>query len=155
MAKVNGSASCVIGEGSVFEGRFYVHGSILIEGKFQGEIKTNDQLTVGPTGRVKTDIVARQVTIAGTLIGNIVASEEVNLVQSGKVLGNISTPRLNVEPGVITEGKVTITSGEGKKVKEMIEESFGDDTEKLLSASSQPTPPAKGGTRGIAAASED
>ena len=117
MAKVNGSANCIIGEGSVFEGRFYVHGSILIEGKFQGEIKTNDQLTVGPTGRVKTDIVARQVTIAGTLIGNIVASEEVNLIQTGRVLGNITTPQLNVEPGVITEGKVSITSGEGKKTR--------------------------------------
>ena len=146
MAKVNGAASCIIGEGSVFEGRFYVHGSILIEGKFQGEIKTNDELTVGPTGRVKTDIVARQVTVAGTLIGNIVASEEVNLVESGKVLGNISTPRLNVAPGVITEGKVSITSGEAKKIKEVIEEAFGEDAEKLLSASG-PAPEATRGSK--------
>ena len=82
----------VIGENSVFEGRFYVSGSILIEGKFDGEIKTEDHLTVGPTGKVKTDIYARKVTVAGTLIGNITASEEVDLLQNGKVLGNINTP---------------------------------------------------------------
>lgn len=132
MAKVAESAQCVIGEGSVFEGKFYVSGSILIEGKFQGDIKTDDQLTVGPGGKVKTDISARRVTVAGTLIGNIVASEEVSLVQSGKVLGNITTPRLIVEPGVITEGKITITAESEGNLKEIIEESFGNDTNQIF-----------------------
>jgi cytoskeletal protein CcmA (bactofilin family) len=128
------TTNCVIGEGSIFDGRFYVNGSILIEGKFQGDIKTDDQLVVGPTGKVKTDIVARRVTVAGTLIGNIVASEEVSLLHTGKVLGNITTPRLSVEPGVITEGKVTITSGQSEDSRKLIEESFGTETEDAFSA---------------------
>jgi cytoskeletal protein CcmA (bactofilin family) len=128
------TTNCIIGEGSIFEGRFYVNGSILIEGKFQGDIKTDDQLTVGPTGKVKTDIVARKVTIAGTIIGNIVATEEVTLLHTGKVLGNINTPKLTVEPGVITEGKVTITSGQTEDTKKVIEESFGTDTEDSFTA---------------------
>jgi cytoskeletal protein CcmA (bactofilin family) len=134
MAKGNGAPNCVIGEGSVFEGRFHVSGSILIEGKFQGEIRTSDQLTVGASGRVKTDIIARQVTVAGTLIGNITATEEVSLLQSGKVLGNITTPKLRVEAGVITEGKVTITSGENGRVRELIEESFGEGPETVFAS---------------------
>jgi cytoskeletal protein CcmA (bactofilin family) len=129
MPSKNETTNCIIGEGSIFDGRFYVNGSILIEGKFQGDIKTDDQLVVGPTGKVKTDIVARRVTIAGTLIGNIIASEEVSLLHTGKVLGNINTPRLTVEPGVITEGKVTITSGQNEDTKRLIEESFGTETE--------------------------
>jgi cytoskeletal protein CcmA (bactofilin family) len=128
------TTNCVIGEGSIFDGRFYVNGSILIEGKFQGDIKTDDQLVVGPTGRVKTDIVARKVTIAGTLIGNISASEEVVLLHTGKILGNIATPKLTVEPGVITEGKVTITSGQTEDARKMIEDSFGTDTEESFSS---------------------
>jgi cytoskeletal protein CcmA (bactofilin family) len=128
------TTNCVIGEGSIFDGRFYVNGSILIEGKFQGDIKTDDQLVVGPTGKVKTDIVARKVTVAGTLIGNISASEEVTLLHTGKVLGNINTPKLIVEPGVITEGKVTITSGQTDDARKIIEESFGTETEDSFSA---------------------
>jgi cytoskeletal protein CcmA (bactofilin family) len=81
---------------------------------------------------VKTDISAKKVTVAGTIIGNITASEEVNLLQSGKVLGNIITPKINVEPGVITEGKVTITSGNDSNVKNAIEESFGPSTEDMF-----------------------
>jgi cytoskeletal protein CcmA (bactofilin family) len=134
MAAKNETTNCVIGEGSIFDGRFYVNGSILIEGKFQGDIKTDDQLVVGPTGKVKTDIVARRVTVAGTLIGNIVASEEVSLLHTGKVLGNITTPKLSVEPGVITEGKVTITSGQNEDARRVIEESFGTETEDAFSA---------------------
>jgi cytoskeletal protein CcmA (bactofilin family) len=78
---------------------------------------------------VKTDIQARKVTIAGTLIGNISATEEVTLLHTGKVLGNITTPKLSVEQGVITEGKVTITSGQTDDTRKIIEESFGTETE--------------------------
>jgi cytoskeletal protein CcmA (bactofilin family) len=134
MANKNDTTNCVIGEGSIFEGRFYVNGSILIEGKFQGDIKTDDQLIVGPTGKVKTDIIARKVIVAGTLIGNILASEEVSLLHTGKVLGNIATPKLTVEPGVITEGKVSITSGQADDAKKIIEESFGTETEDAFSS---------------------
>jgi cytoskeletal protein CcmA (bactofilin family) len=133
MPSKNDSTNCIIGEGSIFEGRFYVNGSILIEGKFQGDIRTDEQLIVGPTGKVKTDIQARRVTIAGTLIGNILATEEVTLLHTGKVLGNITTPKLTVEPGVITEGKVTITSGQADETRKLIEESFGTETEDAFS----------------------
>jgi len=134
MAGKNDSTNCIIGEGSIFEGRFFVNGSILIEGKFQGDIRTDDQLIVGPTGRVKTDIQARKVTVAGTLIGNIAASEEVSLLHTGKVLGNIMTPKLTVEAGVITEGKVIITSGQTEDTRKIIEEAFGTETEEAFTA---------------------
>jgi len=132
MAKVNESANCLIGEGSVFEGRFFVDGSIRIEGKFQGEIKTGDQLFIAPSGKVKTDIVAKRVVVAGTLIGNITASEEVNLIETGKVLGNITTPKLVVEPGVVTEGKVTITATISEDVESVIKSSFGEETNDIF-----------------------
>jgi len=137
MAKINDIANCVIGEGSVFEGKFFVDGSIKIEGKFQGEIYTEDELTVSATGKVKTDIVAKRVTIAGTLIGNVRASEEVNIVENGKVLGNIETPKLNLEPGVSTAGKVTISSASGENIEEMIQQSFGDDTAQYFTRTSK------------------
>jgi cytoskeletal protein CcmA (bactofilin family) len=133
-ANKNESTNCIIGEGSIFDGRFYVNGSILIEGKFQGDIKTDDQLVVGPTGKVRTDIVARKVIVAGTLIGNISASEEVSLLHTGKVLGNIVTPKLSVEPGVIADGKVTITSGQNDDTRKAIEDSFGTETEDAFSS---------------------
>ncbi|RKX99454.1 MAG: polymer-forming cytoskeletal protein, partial [Spirochaetes bacterium] len=75
----------MIGEGSIFEGKFYISGSIQIDGRFEGEVRTEDELIVGETGKVKTDIVAKRVVVGGTVIGNIDAEEEVLLLSTGRV----------------------------------------------------------------------
>lgn len=129
MAKTHEISKCVIGEGAVFEGKFFVKSSIEIEGKFQGEIRTDNLVTIGETGKVKTDIHARKVIVAGTLIGNIVATEEVVLLRTGKIKGNIITPKVDIEPGVVMEGEVTITSDSGNNVTSVIETSFGQDAD--------------------------
>ena len=123
-AKNDNTMNSVIGEGSVFEGKFYINGSLQIDGRFQGEVQTRDQLIVGENGRVKTDIVARRVQIAGTVIGNIRAEEEVHLLGTGRLLGNISAPRIRIEDGVVIQGEVSITGGERKEPRSVIEESF-------------------------------
>lgn len=138
MAKVTETPNCFIGEGSIFEGKFSVAGSIHINGKFQGEIKTDDHLYIGPQGRVKTDIIAKRVTVAGVLIGNITAQEEVVLQASGMVLGNIKTPKLMVEPGVVTCGELEITGAKGENIQAVILEAFGPDTESELKAFAKP-----------------
>lgn len=138
MAKISDMPNCTIGEGSIFEGNFTVAGSIHIDGKFQGEIKTDDHLFIGPAGRVKTNITAKRVTVAGVLVGNITAGEEVALLSTGMVLGNIKTPKLIVEEGVITHGEVLITANKKENIRKTIMESFGPDTETELKPYSKP-----------------
>jgi len=121
MAGKSDSLNSTIGEGSVFEGKFYISGSLRIDGKFEGEIKTDEELVVGETGKVKTNIHAKNVVVAGTVIGNIVADEEVKLLETAKVLGDIETPILTVQRGVVSHGVVTITGGQKKDVKKLIE----------------------------------
>jgi len=125
MATKNGQEmNSIIGEGSIFEGKFYIHGSLQIDGRFEGDIRTDEYVIVGETGTGKTDIFARRVVVAGTVIGNIEADEEVNLLTTGRVLGNIRAPKVNVEDGVIIEGEVSITADQKKDVRRVIEESF-------------------------------
>lgn len=127
-AKNNDQVDSIIGEGSAFEGRFHIQGSLRVNGKFQGEVQVGNELIVGETGKVKTNISARRVIVAGTFVGNIEASEEVILLSSGQVLGNITTPILNVHKGVVTVGEVRITSNpqDQKRLTEMIESSFSE-----------------------------
>lgn len=130
MANRNESLNSVIGPGSIFEGKFYISGSLKIDGKFQGEIKTEDELIVGETGKVKTNIKAKSVLISGTMIGNIQAKEEVRIEKNGKLLGDIESPVLHLTPGVIIKGQMTITGGQKKDIEKLIEESFGETTPK-------------------------
>jgi cytoskeletal protein CcmA (bactofilin family) len=128
MAPKTEGMNSTIGEGSSFEGKFYISGSLKIDGKFEGEIKTDDELVVGEKGKVKTDIRARSVVIAGTVIGNIYAEQEVRLLETAKVLGNIVAPAVSIQRGVVAQGHVTITGGPKRDCKKFIEESYGGAT---------------------------
>ena len=114
----------VIGEGSVFEGKFYISGSLKVDGRFEGEIKTEDLLIIGPTGKVKTNIIAREVVMSGALIGNIEARESVRLTNSGKMLGNIKAPILHLSEGVVYKGSIDITSGSKQDAEKIIKDFF-------------------------------
>ena len=124
MAVKGDNMNSTIGAGSVFEGKFYISGSLRIDGKFEGEIKTDNELVVGENGKVKTDIFARSVVVAGTVIGNINAAEEVKLLETAKVLGDIITPTLSIQNGVVSKGNITITGRHGRDSKKVIEDSF-------------------------------
>jgi cytoskeletal protein CcmA (bactofilin family) len=125
MAQGKDSINSVIGQGSIFEGKFYIAGSLKIDGKFEGDIKTDEALYIGETGKVKTNIAAREVTVSGTLIGNIKAENEVRLEETGRMLGDIQTPYLDLSKGVVAKGNITITGGQKKDVRKIVEESFG------------------------------
>lgn len=125
MAINRDSINSVIGPGSIFEGKFYIAGSLRIDGKFEGDIKTEDALVIGETGKVKTNISAKEVVISGTLIGNIKAENEVKLEGTGRMLGDITAPYLELQKGVVAKGNITITGGQKKDVRKIVEESFG------------------------------
>lgn len=108
MASKSEPLNSVIGEGSIFQGKFYIAGSLRVDGKFEGEIVTDEDMIIGEKGRVKTNIRAKRVQITGTVVGNIDASEEVRLEKNGKVLGNMSTPNLHMEEGVMAMGEIGV-----------------------------------------------
>ncbi len=123
MAKYD-QVNSVIGEGSSFEGKFYISGSLKVNGNFEGEIKTEETLIIGPTGKVKTNILAREVIMSGALLGNIEASERVRLIENGKMLGNIKTPILQISEGVVYKGNVNITGDSKQDPQKIIDECF-------------------------------
>lgn len=119
----------IIGEGSIFEGQFYIAGSLRIDGKFEGEIRTEDTLIIGEQGRVKTNIHASNVLLSGTLIGDINASNEVRISESGRMLGDINAPVVQLAKGVSLKGSINITGGAKKDVGKLVEEAFGSSKE--------------------------
>jgi cytoskeletal protein CcmA (bactofilin family) len=124
MASRNDIINSTIGLGSSFEGKFFISGALRIDGKFEGEIKTDDELTIGPAGKVRTNIFAKSIVVAGTVVGNLKAEEEVRLLETGKVLGDIHAPVVVMSRGVQIQGNVIVTGGSSKDIKKSIEDSF-------------------------------
>lgn len=104
------SSSNVIGEKSFFTGAFNINGSLRIDGRFEGKSLKADQLYIGAEGRVKTTIDAVSVIVEGLIIGNINATSRVLLMPTAKVFGDIRTPELIIQNGVLLEGRCTIAN---------------------------------------------
>jgi cytoskeletal protein CcmA (bactofilin family) len=118
-------AASVIGESSAFEGRFAVRGNLKIDGRFEGEALLVDQLAIGAKARVRTNINATSVVVEGVVIGNINATRRVLLLATARVLGDIKTPELIIQDGVVLEGRCTISHTRIDNTKQHIEELYG------------------------------
>lgn len=102
-------ANTTIGENSAFEGRFMVQGNLRIDGTFEGKSLVADQLQIGEKAKVKTNITATSVVVEGLVIGNVTANRRILLLSTARVLGDLKTPELIIQDGVILEGRCTIS----------------------------------------------
>jgi len=124
MALVKGAqevTNSTIGRDSYFTGRFFINGSLKIDGKFEGKSLQAEQLYIGITGKVKTNVVANSVIIEGIVLGNVTARNRVMLLPTAKIFGDIKTPELIIQNGVLLEGRCTISNDLKHSAKEIIE----------------------------------
>ncbi len=99
--------SSTLGSHLSFEGQLRFNGSVTVDCHFKGNVETDGKFGVGPSGVVEADIVAADVEIAGQVHGNIVAVNSVRVCAGGQVFGNIETPSISMEEGVVFEGSCT------------------------------------------------
>lgn len=110
LSKTGDNSTNVIGENSYFSGSFNINGSLRIDGRFEGKTLKADQLYIGTDGKVRTNIDAISVIVEGLIIGNINATNRVLLMPTAKVFGDIRTPELIIQNGVLLEGKCIIAN---------------------------------------------
>lgn len=94
----------VIDQGCEFEGKLCFQGTVRIGGVFRGEIFTPDTLIVGEGARVHGQIDAGTVIISGEVHGSVKAKHRVEIHRPAIFRGDILTPSLSVDEGVIFEG---------------------------------------------------
>jgi cytoskeletal protein CcmA (bactofilin family) len=99
-----GEVHTLLGKGSEFEGKLTFEGQVRIDGKFSGQIFTKDILVIGDGARVNAEINAGTVIVNGVVEGNIRATQTIELHQPGRIKGNLETPTLSMDKGVIFEG---------------------------------------------------
>ncbi len=106
----SGEINALLGKGTEFNGKLTFEGKVRIDGKFSGEIFTDDILIVGEGAEVKAEIEVSTLIIKGGVVhGNIRAKESVEIHAPGRLVGNILSPQLFIERGVIFEGQCKMT----------------------------------------------
>ena len=105
----------LLGDGAEFAGKLLFEGRVRIDGKFKGEIASDDVLIVGSQAEVEAKIeVGSLIVLGGTVRGEIRAAKSVELHAPAKVYGNITTPQLMIDRGVLFQGQSQIPSDEAQ-----------------------------------------
>jgi cytoskeletal protein CcmA (bactofilin family) len=100
-----------IDEGTEIEGTYNFSGTVMLNGRLAGEIVSNDTLIVGEKGVVHANIRAGVLLVSGEVVGNVHASERVELRGKARLVGDLETPVIVVEEGVLFEGQCRMTKG--------------------------------------------
>ncbi|MFW5787499.1 MAG: bactofilin family protein [Bacillota bacterium] len=114
--KNKGKVETILGSGTKVKGDINTKGSLRVEGFVEGNIKAEGDLFVGEDGKVNSEVNARNVIIAGRVEGDVTAHKKLEILPSGKLIGDIKTSTLKIEEGAIFSGSSKpLDSNKGKK----------------------------------------
>ena len=101
-----------IGKSVFIKGELTGDEDLTIEGRVEGRIELKDHnLVIGPNGKINAEINAKNVTIIGSVVGNIAATEMIEIRASGSVIGDIKAPRVSIADGAHLKGSVDMQKG--------------------------------------------
>ena len=96
-----------IGHGVEIEGRISSNQDLRIDGKVEGTIEVGDHsVIVGQSAVIAADLVARSILISGSVVGDVTASDRVELKAGASLDGDVKTPRLIVADGAVLNGAI-------------------------------------------------
>lgn len=102
----------LISSGTDIIGDITSNGDIRIDGSVTGILSTKGKVVIGPTGKIKGEIICKNSEISGIIEGRVTISQLLNLKSSCRILGDIITSKLSIEPGAKFSGNCKMSEGD-------------------------------------------
>ncbi len=103
----------VIGPSASFKGDLKCDGGVRIDGVFEGSLETAGNVIVGEAAKVEADIWANNVSVAGSVKGEVRAQGRLEILSTGAVWGNIAVDAFLIDEGGFYNGAVSMAAEEG------------------------------------------
>ena len=104
MARPESNPETIVSSSMRIEGELKSNGDITIDGIITGKVHTNKNLVVGSSAQIDADILAANATIAGIIRGNVTVKGLLLILETGKIIGNISCGSLGIREGAYFSG---------------------------------------------------
>jgi cytoskeletal protein CcmA (bactofilin family) len=104
MATIDGTT--IIGESILISGSLNGDEDLTVRGRVEGTLTLTKTLVVEPTGIVKAEVQVRNCVIAGAVVGNVTATESVEITKEGRMVGDIAAPRVIIVDGASFRGRI-------------------------------------------------
>ena len=100
-----------LGPGLQITGEISGNEDLKVDSKVEGLVSIGGfRLTVGPSAHVAAEIIAREAVIAGEVVGDVRASDRIEIKKNASVVGDLTTGKIMVEEGAYFKGSVQIDS---------------------------------------------
>jgi cytoskeletal protein CcmA (bactofilin family) len=113
-ARPAGKQVAAIGASMSIKGEIRTQEELFVDGDVEGSLESKSLLTVGPNGKVRANIKAREVVVFGTVRGNVDVVEKVAIRDNGSVIGDIKTAGISIDDGSYFKGSIDIVRPEPK-----------------------------------------
>lgn len=94
----------IIGPSSNIEGKINATGTVRIDGKYTGDIFTDEDVLIGENGFINGNINAKNVSISGKVDGNIFCKGLLEILPTGSLEGDIDVKKISISDGAIFKG---------------------------------------------------
>jgi cytoskeletal protein CcmA (bactofilin family) len=98
--------STIIGESILISGSLNGDEDLTVRGRVEGTLTLTKTLVVEPTGIVKAEVQVKNCVIAGVVVGNVTATESVEITKEGRMVGDIQAPRVIIVDGASFRGRI-------------------------------------------------
>ena len=105
----NRRVGAFLDDGSQIEGKYTCTGTVMLDAKLRGEITAKDTLVIGEHAVVEASVRAAILVVHGKLVGNVVATERVEMRSGARVTGDVEAPVIVMEAGATHDGRSRMT----------------------------------------------
>ena len=105
-----------IGPAMSIKGEIRAREELLVDGEVEGLVESQSLVTVGPNGKVRANIKAREVIVFGSVRGNVDVAEKIAIRDKGSVIGDIKTAGISIDDGAYFKGSIDISRPEPKVI---------------------------------------
>ena len=120
-AKENGAKSgttTAIGPTIVIKGKLRSDEDLVVKGRVEAEISSSKALLVENSGIIKANIRVKSARISGVMVGNVVAEERVEIAPDGRMVGDLTAPKIIINDGAAFRGRIDMQNfDEGQEGK--------------------------------------
>jgi cytoskeletal protein CcmA (bactofilin family) len=88
---------------------------LYLDGEVEGTIEVRQRLTIGPNGKVKASVKAKELVVSGSITGDVEAIDRISIMTGASIVGDVKTAGIVIEDGAYFKGGIDILRPEAKK----------------------------------------
>ena len=87
--------NAVLGKSVIVKGQIFSREDLTIDGEVEGTVELQEhRLTIGPNGKVRASVKARELVVLGTIHGDVETSDKIDIRKEARLVGDIKTARI-------------------------------------------------------------